>query len=57
LAAPPLLWMIAVVARNRKLMGADRIGPIPTAVTILTAAIMSVLAVAWLVLLATGQGS
>ena len=57
LAAPPLLWMIVVVARDKKLMGKDRIGPIPMAITIVTAAIMSMLALAWLVLLATGQGS
>ena len=42
---------------SKKLMGKDRIGPIPVAITIVTAAIMSMLALAWLVLLATGQGS
>src|SRR4051794_240524 len=55
-AAPPLLWLTLFVANNRKLMGRDANGRVTNILVLVTAVMMTVAAIAWFVLLITGQG-
>jgi len=55
-AAPPLLWLTLLVANDRKLMGRDANGRVTNVLVLVTAVMMTVAAIAWFVLLVTGQG-
>jgi NRAMP (natural resistance-associated macrophage protein)-like metal ion transporter len=56
IAAPPLLWLILIVANDRKVMGERTNGRWTNLLGGFTALLMTLLAVVWLVLLATGNG-
>jgi NRAMP (natural resistance-associated macrophage protein)-like metal ion transporter len=56
LAAPPLLWLILIVANDRKLMGERTNGRLTNLLGVIAATLMSLLAVAWIVLLVLGKG-
>jgi Mn2+/Fe2+ NRAMP family transporter len=56
IAAPPLLWLILIIANDRKVMGDRTNGRWTNLLGGFTALLMTGLAVIWLVLLATGSG-